>query len=250
MIRSRSECLLEEHFSGALRAVCELMRRYGISKRAAERALKLAMDRGYSDSISDSRETRRFSRLADVCARWHCDREFVDAHGQPKPLRWNGRSGELLKLVNRVVGPKEAMQIADELISRRLLKKSSGGSWLPKSKVVAPLGSPHAEVLRAASMIERLLQTILHNRTLKYRGSVLLEVMAQVPRLPSGNIKSFKKFAKDQGVSFIKTIDDWLESRNVRVVGKKAASRTSEAGVVAYAFVQSVKRRPRRVSRS
>jgi hypothetical protein len=59
--------------------------------------------------------------------------------------------------------------------------------------------------------------------------------MARVPSLPALEIREFKRFAKSQGLIFAKTMDDWLESRNV-LHSKKHRAQTREAGIVAFAF--------------
>jgi hypothetical protein len=60
-------------------------------------------------------------------------------------------------------------------------------------------------------------------------------VMARVPKLPARELAEFKRFAKSQGLIFAKTMDDWLESRNLQS-SKKRTTGTREAGVVAFAF--------------
>ena len=95
-------------------------------------------------------------------------------------------------------------------------------------------------------MVSRLMRTIAHNRTLRYRGQVLVEVMAQVPRLPSSELNAFRKFSKAQGLSFVKAVDDWLESRNLRRYSRvRRLSR--EVGVVAFAFVEPRAPKPNRL---
>jgi hypothetical protein len=86
-------------------------------------------------------------------------------------------------------------------------------------------------------MVERLLRTVAYNSERNYRGDVLLEVLAQVPRLPACDVLAFKKFAKAQGLIFAMSVDDWLESRNVPHPRRKRV-KTREAGVVAFAFEQ------------
>jgi len=219
-------------------AVCELMRSYGIPKKVAEREFKIALERGYAvGSMSPSREIRPISRLADVCTRWHLEKGFTNSDGSPRPLSWNGRTGTLLRLARLVVGPEEAREVTEGLISRRLVRQVEKNTWLPKAKVVAPSGFDHAQTLRTATMMERLLRTIAHNTKLKYRGSVLLEVMAQVSRLPASELPHFKKFTKAQGLIFAKTVDDWLESRNIPLA-RRSRTSTREAGIVAFAFHQ------------
>jgi hypothetical protein len=85
-------------------------------------------------------------------------------------------------------------------------------------------------------MIERLLRTVAHNSERNYRGKdLLLEVLAQVPRLPARDVAQFRKFSKAQGLLFAKAVDDWLESRNIRKLGARQLP-TREAGIVAFAF--------------
>src|SRR5262245_38609660 len=175
-----------KYLGGAMTAVCELMRSYGIPKRIAEREFKIALERGYAvGSQSPSRETRPISRLADVCTRWHLEKRFVGSDGTPRPLTWDGKTGSLIQLVRLCVGPADAREVTEDLISRKLVRKTERNAWLPKAKVVAPAGFDRAQTLRTATMMERLLRTIAHNTRLKYQGAVLLEVMAQVSRLPA-----------------------------------------------------------------
>lgn len=219
-------------------AVCELMRSYGISKSAAEHEFRIALQRGYSvGALSPSREIRPISRLADVCTRWHLEKRFVGSDGAPRPLSWNGKTGTLLQLVRLVVGPKNSREVIEDLIARKIVRKAKGNTWLPKAKVVAPSGLDHAQTLRTATMMERMLRTVAHNSQLKYRGAVLLDVMAQVSRLPAREIPRFKRFTKAQGLIFAKTVDDWLESRNMPRA-QRSRVPTREAGIIAFAFHQ------------
>jgi hypothetical protein len=142
-----------------------------------------------------------------------------------------------MRLASQVVGQTEAREVAESLISRKLVRQVEKNTWLPKAKVVAPSGFDHAQTLRTATMMERLLKTISYNSRLKYRGAVLLELMAQVSRLPATEIPQFKKFTKAQGLIFAKTVDDWLESRNIPRSKRKRTS-TREAGIVAFAFYE------------
>jgi hypothetical protein len=227
----------DAHLVGAMRAVCELMRANGTPRRVAEKRLLEALVQGYSVQSTTGQESQRFTRLCDVCARWHLEKDFVDARGKPRPLVWNGKSGSLRRLVTRVVGPRDSLEVIHQLKARRLIKRTARGEWLPKSRVVAPVGMEDAQIARTAAMIGRLLRTIIHNSRLRYQGDVLMEVMAQVPRLPRSRAHGFRRFAKAQGVSFIKTIDDWLESRSLRRLDRRR-EHTLEAGVVAFAFHQ------------
>jgi hypothetical protein len=219
-------------------ALCELMSSFGISKETAQEQFQRSLERGYATgTLLLSGEVRPITRMADLCRRWYFDKAYVDKTGKPRPLTWDGRKGTLLKLARRVIGEKGAQTVIEELISRKLLRRTKEGAWIPKGQVVPPSGLDAAQVLRTATMVERLLRTIAYNSERNYRGDVLLEVLAQVPRLPASHIPAFKKFAKAQGLSFAMSVDDWLESRNIPR-SKRHRKHTREAGVVAFAFEQ------------
>lgn len=219
-------------------ALCELMSTFGISREIAEMQFRIALERGYTrGTLRPSREARPITRMADLCRRWYFEKAYVDKTGKPRALTWNGRSGTLLKLAERVNGKKHAKDVVAELVSRKLVRRTRDGAWIPRGQVVAPSGLDSAQVLRTATMVERLLRTVAYNSERNYRGDVLLEVLAQVPRLPSRDLLSFKKFAKAQGLIFAMSVDDWLESRNLPRSNRKRVP-TREAGIVAFAFEQ------------
>jgi len=225
-----------KYFGGTVSAVCELMRSSGIPESIARQEFQQALEQTYARHAAKStRQAPAISRCADVCTRWHLERKFVDRNGAPRPLSWDGKKGSLLGLTVLVVGRESAREIIKELIARKLLKRHSKGTWVPKSKVIAPSGLDHSQILRASTMIGRLLRTIAHNTAIRYRGDVLFEVTSQVPRLPARDLPVFKKFTKAQGLIFAKTVDDWLESRNLRKV-RRNKIRSREAGIIAFAF--------------
>jgi hypothetical protein len=227
-----------EYFGGAMTALCELMSTFGISRETTEMQFRVALERGYARGmLPPSREGRPITRMADLCRRWYFEKAYLDKDGRPRELTWNGNTGTLLKLAQRVNGKKHAKEVVAELVSRKLVRRTRSGAWIPKAQVVAPSGLDSAQVLRTATMVERLLRTVAYNSERNYRGNVLLEVLAQVPRLPAREILSFKKFAKAQGLVFAMSVDDWLESRNLPR-SKRHRSPSREAGVVAFAFVQ------------
>jgi hypothetical protein len=85
-------------------------------------------------------------------------------------------------------------------------------------------------------MLQRLLRTISYNSARNYRGNGLLfEVMTRVPRLPATKLAEFKAFARTQGMIYVKSVDDWLESRNLPK-RRRGASDARESGVVVFAF--------------
>jgi hypothetical protein len=227
-----------EYFGSALTALCELMCSNGISSQLTTEQFNLALKSGYAAARSRPiRDVDPVTKMADLCRRWHFEKSYVDKLGNPKILTWNGKVGTLLTLARKVNGSKKAKSVIENLILKKHIRRVGSEGWLPKAQVVAPSGLDNAQVHRASVMFERLLQTIAYNSERSYRGDVLLEVMAQVPRLPTREIRAFKKFAKAQGLLFAMSVDDWLESRNIPRT-KRAQIPTRQAGVIAFAFEQ------------
>ena len=228
--------------TAAMTAICEIMRSSGITKSEAEKQLRLAVSLGYQRGLhKQSRRPRPITQMADVCSRWHIEKSFVDRHGHPKPLTWNGRVGSLLRLAEHVNGKEQAREVVVDLVRRKLVKKTQEGHWLPRAQIVPPRGFDDAQDLRTATMIGRLLRTIIHNSESRYRGPKLLfEVMAQVPNLPSKDLPSFRRLTRTQGLIFARAVDLWLESRNVPHDRKRLTS-TREAGIVTFAFADRPK---------
>ncbi|HEY6123147.1 MAG TPA: hypothetical protein VIV63_00735, partial [Steroidobacteraceae bacterium] len=215
---------------------------YGISRETTQERFEKSLVKAYAASrVRSTRDAGPLSSMADLCRRWYSETGYVDKLGNPKALSWDGRKGTLLKLAERVNGKRNAKEVISNLISHKHIRRIRHGGWVPKAQVIAPSGLDAAQVLRAATMFERLLRTVAYNSERNYRGDVLLEVMAQVPRLPARDVRSFKKFAKAQGLIFAMSVDDWLESRNIPR-NKQRRVPTRQAGVIAFAFEQSALR--------
>jgi hypothetical protein len=209
---------------------------FGISPTTAKKQFELAVQKGYLTATAYSAsDAGALSRMADLCRRWHVEKAYVDKHGNPKALTWNGKRGTLLTFAQRVNGRRNATNVIQNLISHKHIRRIGSASWVPKAQVVAPSGLNADQVFRAGTMFERLLRTVAYNSERNYRGEVLLEVMAQVPRLPSREIRAFKKFAKKQGLIFATSVDEWLEARNIPR-NKLNRIPARQAGVIAFAF--------------
>src|SRR5687767_14343653 len=91
--------------TAAMTAICEVMRSSGIPRAEAEKHVRHAVANGYQRGAQkQSRLPRPITQLADLCSRWHLDKDFVDQYGCPRALTWNGKSGSLLRLAEHVNG--------------------------------------------------------------------------------------------------------------------------------------------------
>jgi len=209
----------------------------GLPRKVVESELRNALQKAFlAENAKVPEGLNPLSEMASLISRWHVEEKYVDRFGGPRPLTWNGKRGTLLGLAREVIGHEGAKRVITSVINRRLVVKNAEGRWRPKSQVVKPRGLDRAQILRTAGMLRRLLQTISHNSKKRYRGNDLLfEVMARVPRLPSRYLPSFKRFARTQGMTYVRSVDDWLESRNLPKTRRKRR-KVREAGVIVFAF--------------
>ena len=231
--RRQSTQLLSE----AAQVVCELMRSTGLPESVVAAELRSALKKAFLvDNATAPRDLTPLSEMASLISRWHVQEKYVDRAGRPRALTWNGRRGSLLGLAFDVIGEQRAQTVVQDVIRRKLVIKTPDGKWRPKSQVVRPRGLDRPQILRTAVMLRRLLRTVSHNSERRYRGEDLLfEVLTRVPRLPARFLPAFKKFARAQGMTYARSIDDWLESRSLPKTRRKARN-VREAGVIAFAF--------------
>jgi hypothetical protein len=224
-------------FGEALQVVCEIMRSTGLPQEVVESKLRQALRAAFSSRNPFSpRDLNPMSEMASLISRWHVEEKYVDSAGRPKPLTWNGKTGTLMGLARKVIGLKGAKRVIENVVTRKLVIRTRDGKWRPKSQIVRPRGLDQAQILRTAVMLRRLLRTISHNSERRYSGEDLLfEVMTRVPRLPRHHLPTFKKFVRTQGMTYVRAVDDWLESRGLAKTERKPKN-VREAGVIVFAF--------------
>jgi hypothetical protein len=233
--RRQSTQLLSE----AVQVACEIMKSTGLPRATVEAELKSALAKAFLvNDCEVPRESSLLSEMSNLISRWHLENRYVDKTGKPKSLSWDGNRGSLLRLANEVNGKQNGRRIVESIVKRQLVIQTVNGRWLPKSQIVRPAGLDKAQILRAAIMLRRLLRTVSHNSARRYRGeNLLFEVMARVPRLPVRYLPMFKKFVRAQGLTYVRSVDDWLESKNLRKRKRKRSSKeVREAGVIVFAY--------------
>lgn len=231
--RRKSTQLLGE----AIQVVCETMRASGLPQDVVESELLSALERAFAaPNINAQRDLNPVSEMASLISRWHVEEKYVDRAGRPKLLSWDGKRGTLLGLAKEVIGKEGARRVVENVVKRKLVVSTRRGKWQPKSQVVKPRGLDQPQILRTAAMLKRLLRTVSHNSKRQYQGNGLLfEVMTRVPRLPSHYLPTFKRYVRAQGMNYVRSVDDWLESRSLPKTRRKPKN-LREAGVIVFAF--------------
>src|SRR5262249_7633045 len=79
------------------------------------------------------------------------------------------------------------------------------------------------------------LETVHNNLRASQSRAKLIERIAEVPDLPSEQIPAFRKFTDAQGRIFLRTINDWLESRRAKTDPER--DRAVHAGVHVHSYL-------------
>lgn len=224
-------------YERVLAAVFGLLIHCGIGHRAistlTSRALKSAIARAWELGESGGGELATFSLVLDA---WHRNRRYLTARGKPKavPLLGSGLSVEALI---RTEGPQfDAIDLAHRLKSLQLITRCSGNRYRPSSDTALVSIYGPTVLQYVAHCLLALLKTVEANLRGPPAVSALLERFAEVPDLPREDILSFKQFSQLQGAIFLRTINDWLETRRARVPAA-GGRKYVRAGVHVHAYI-------------
>jgi Family of unknown function (DUF6502) len=234
---------LSTDYSNVLVAIFELMLRGGVCstdlQAVCTRSLQRAETKVRSGRIEESGGLVTAALVLDA---WHRDRRYLDSRAMPKPIRLLGAAPSVEAIIRSHKAHREAADIARRLRSLRLVVPSGRGRFKPASDVaVISAGNPLV-LQHAARALSTLLETVGKNVSSTRGLRPLIERVAEVPDLPKEHVVEFQKFTQAQGRSFLRTINDWLESRRARNSRRRGKGVTVRAGVHTYAYVAPTRR--------
>ncbi|MGE0435578.1 MAG: DUF6502 family protein [Steroidobacteraceae bacterium] len=169
---------------------------------------------------------------------WHHQANYVDKHGQPKPLRQNGSKWSLARLVkceDSRIEPHDAIRALKRL---RLIRRTTNGQFLPTGRIATIRALDPVLAEHVCHSLGRLLDTVNKNTCSSAPRARLIERSAQVQDLPRHKLEEFRAYANSQGEIFVSNINDWLEARRPR--SSNITRRTARAGVHVFAFTEPV----------
>jgi hypothetical protein len=187
--------------------------------------------------LRQASEPGLFLRIGLVLDTWHRDRRYLTSRATPKPVRLLGRTPSVEALIRVQRGRKKPAHVAQLLKSLRLIVPCGRGLYKPTSDVA--LISRHNPVVlqQLAKSLSTLLETVEQNVNGGRRAGPLIERIAEVPDLPSKHVAAFQNFTQAQGRTFLRTVNDWLESRRARHSVRRGRRNTVRAGVHTYAYI-------------
>lgn len=219
------------------------MRKSGLRNAELKDICALALKRSVRDGQSDLTRPTIVSIAALVFDAWHRDRRYLDSDAEPIPIRLLGKAPSVEALVRGTEAHVSPSSVARQLRASGLLVASGRYRYKPADRTAFITGLDSAiqnqYIARASAT---LLKTIRHNVRCGRESSRLIERIAEVPDLPQRKAAEFRRFARAQGAEFLRTLNDWLESRRARRLSMRSA-RTARAGIHLYAYLEV--KRPR-----
>jgi len=229
---------LQIDYSNVLAAVFELMLRSGIRAKDLLPVCVRSLGRAEAKCrLSRVDEVGGLVTAALVLDTWHRDRRYLTARGLPRPVRLLGPtpSVEALVRLQKTAGPASA--VARHLKELRLVVRCGKSLYKPASDAAVISAKDPLILQHAARALSTLLETVGQNMNSTSGLAPLIERFAEVPDLPKKYVKAFKAFTQTQGRTFLRTVNDWLESRRVRRRSPRVTTSTVRAGIHTYAYV-------------
>jgi hypothetical protein len=207
--------------------------------------LKKFLNKCVSKAVSTYRPSGRgemiwLYQIARILRTWHLETRFLTTRGDPRPLKMRGRDS-LRSLILCHFPPRKVSLVINTMKRNGLVTHRRSGFWIPTS-MYARTPKPTVELLsHFAEGVSRLAETVGKNTTSKRADDLLLERAAQVSDLPVTEAKAFRRYVQTQGMAFLTTVDDWLESRSKNTT--KKSKGVCHAGVFTFAFVDDKRSR-------
>lgn len=208
---------LEVDYSNALMALFELMLSAGITTEELLVVCTKAAFRAEVRLRADRRqETGGLVTAALVLDAWHRDRRYLTADARPKAVPLLGPAPSVEAMIRSHRAHRNAAAIARRLLTLRLIVRHGKGRYLPASDMAVISAEDPLVLQHAARALSTLLETVGKNVSGTRSIEPLIERIAEIPDLPVEHVAAFKRFTQAQGRIFLRTVNDWLESRRLR----------------------------------
>jgi hypothetical protein len=228
---------IEAGYSRVLSALFELMLSGGMQR---DDVLALSI-RSLNVAETKARRDRKeasggLAVAALVLAAWHRDRRYLNTKAEPRAVRLLGPAPSVEALICAENRRRGAADLARRLKSLRLVVSSGRNLYRPSSEIALISAHDPFVLQHIATSLSMLLETIDQNLDSGPNSAPLIERFAEIPDLPAECIPAFQKFTRIQGWIFLRTVNDWLESRRARRLSRRRKG-SIRAGVHVHAYV-------------
>ena len=226
---------IDDYIRNAISRMLHLKLKTGVSveqlRRLADECLADATRLHRTEDLSTGFDLHA---IADVLRSWHTKTQFLTLDGLPKALSTHGKSG-LRRLIATHFPRSEVNAVIGVLKESGLLARKGSTSWVPKERY-GRIPKATTEILRhLAEGVSRFTETVTKNTEAGRGGDLLFERACKVFHLPPSDAKAFREYVQKQGILFISSVDDWLESRVAK--SKLGKNKGCIAGAFCFAFI-------------
>jgi hypothetical protein len=182
------------------------------------------------------RLVRAYEDMGMIMSAWFSLPRFLDQEGRPLPLTMNSGPHSISNLA-RLSRVKISPPLVIELMRRSpSVRIDSNGKFVAIKRVFV---LPDIEILRAALVIERYLDTLRKNSSAhRSSATLLLERNCHVPEIDLKRIAPILRDIKGRGTAFMDSVDGDIEAHRNRKDGKKGVG---ELGVLVFAWTRRSK---------
>jgi hypothetical protein len=227
--------LNQQGANALLTATFDFLRRNNISKKYILEFTRQHLVRNQRDrSLRVYRELEQAQEdMGVIMGTWFSNPRFLDQSGNPMPLNTGKGPNSVADLV-RASGARVQASIALELMRRSRSVKISSDERLTALRRAFVL--PKLEVLRAAFVVERYLDTLQQIALgRKKEISLILERSCHVSEVDLARIIPILRDIESRGTAFMDSIDGDLEGRRLRKSKRKSVG---ELGVHVFVWTK------------
>jgi hypothetical protein len=200
-----------------------------------------ASNRSFRERNAFNNVVRAYEDMGSVLSTWYDCPDFLNRDGSPTPIT----IGASRRSVRRLLKESGVRTSAAEAID--LFRRSPSVRFDGKSKFFAlrrVFVLPKFDLARAALVVPRYLDTLSLNSTAQQTGTIkLLERQCSVSRVDLKSIAPILRRIKEEGTSFVDSIDAQLEESSVK---RRAKSANSELGLVVFAWINGHSRKTKK----
>ena len=189
-----------------------------------------------TERLAIPKRTRRPEFLLTL---WHSDPDFLDQHGQPRVIHFEGESVSFRELARRAGGDIPPKAMLNELVRAGSVVKE-GDKLRVSSRSYVPEPHDPEGVLFAGGALRDLASTIVHNLECDDLNSRFFERRVYSDRLPASQRLRFKKLAHEKSELLLKDFHAWLSEREVNSNEGDDEEVTRRLGVGVYFFDDTV----------
>jgi len=232
----RSTSGVKREYLDVLTGIFEFMLVCRLSKRDIRSIATSALDRAHRAPNGKRSDQGYLSTAALVLDAWHRDRRYLTARGEARAVRLLGPAPSVEALITAEKGKYQRGALARRLTLDGLIVSSGRGLYKPASSIALLSAFDSVAVQHVARSVAMLLETIRRNLEFPRASQRFIERIAEVPDLPIEDVPAFRRFTHLQGRTFLRTVNDWLETRRARSLAA-ASGRSVRAGIHVHSYV-------------